>query len=310
MNRRKWDLRYNPFGAYRRGSGYNYTDKKFTGQQEEGGDPLGLYDYGARFYSTVLGRFISGDPLVPQPADPQALDRYSYVRNNPLRYTDPTGLCTPDIDCASDLAGLKQWADQLRDAGYDSEGTIEIMRRVAYYADIYGQGVKATAGDPGGVRANHLTDYLGAIRGHCPSCLGLYLSTPESYPQDLVPGKVVAIGEPDPCGGPGGCLTTPGNDPSEPWRNGTSNLGKHLYNQNKIDSLHHDLNNKEIALLPWSGSQRDLLETGHLIQRFWGDPKFERLEQIVTAEPPVDYMPEAPDIPPCIGCLDVHDPRY
>ena len=53
---------------------------------------LGLYNYGARFYSTVLGRFLSPDPLVVAPGDPQMLDRYAYVRNNPLRYVDPTGL--------------------------------------------------------------------------------------------------------------------------------------------------------------------------------------------------------------------------
>jgi hypothetical protein len=41
---------------------------------------LGLYDNEARFYDPTLGRFISQD-----------LNRYSYVRNNPLRYTDPTG---------------------------------------------------------------------------------------------------------------------------------------------------------------------------------------------------------------------------
>jgi len=38
-----------------------------------------------------LGRFLSADTIVPNPANPQDLNRYSYVRNNPLRYTDPTG---------------------------------------------------------------------------------------------------------------------------------------------------------------------------------------------------------------------------
>jgi len=33
----------------------------------------------------------SPDTIVPDPGDPQALNRYSYVLNNPLRYTDPTG---------------------------------------------------------------------------------------------------------------------------------------------------------------------------------------------------------------------------
>jgi len=39
----------------------------------------------------VIGRFLQPDTIVPEPANPQSLNRYSYVYNNPLRYTDPTG---------------------------------------------------------------------------------------------------------------------------------------------------------------------------------------------------------------------------
>ncbi|PKO20274.1 MAG: hypothetical protein CVU38_21000, partial [Chloroflexi bacterium HGW-Chloroflexi-1] len=52
---------------------------------------LGLYDYGARRYDPALGRFIQADTIVPQPGNPQALNRYTYVLGNPLRYRDPTG---------------------------------------------------------------------------------------------------------------------------------------------------------------------------------------------------------------------------
>jgi len=47
--------------------------------------------YGARYYDYILGRFISADTIVPGAMNPQALNRYSYVLNNPLKYTDPTG---------------------------------------------------------------------------------------------------------------------------------------------------------------------------------------------------------------------------
>jgi len=50
-----------------------------------------LYDYRARFYDPALGRFLQPDPVVPEPGNPQALNRYAYVYNNPLRYTDPSG---------------------------------------------------------------------------------------------------------------------------------------------------------------------------------------------------------------------------
>ena len=51
----------------------------------------GLYFYHARYYDPTLARFIQPDTLVPDPGDPQSLNRYSYVGNNPVRYTDPSG---------------------------------------------------------------------------------------------------------------------------------------------------------------------------------------------------------------------------
>ena len=61
----------------------------FTGQEDD--DELGLYNYKARLYDPVLGRFISPDSIVPNPEDPQSFNRYSYCLNNPLKYTDPSG---------------------------------------------------------------------------------------------------------------------------------------------------------------------------------------------------------------------------
>ena len=61
----------------------------FTGQEDD--DELGLYNYKARLYDPLLGRFISPDSIVPNPEDPQSLNRYSYCLNNPLKYTDPSG---------------------------------------------------------------------------------------------------------------------------------------------------------------------------------------------------------------------------
>ncbi len=48
--------------------------------------------FGARYYGSSMGRFMSPDlPVDQHPADPQSWNLYSYVRNNPLRMTDPTG---------------------------------------------------------------------------------------------------------------------------------------------------------------------------------------------------------------------------
>jgi hypothetical protein len=47
--------------------------------------------YGARYYDVSLGRFTQPDTLVPSPLNPQSLNRFAYVLNNPVKYTDPTG---------------------------------------------------------------------------------------------------------------------------------------------------------------------------------------------------------------------------
>ena len=62
---------------------------RFPGQRWDGG--IRLYDDKARYDDPALARFIQPDPLVPEPGDPQSLNRYAYVNNNPLRYTDPSG---------------------------------------------------------------------------------------------------------------------------------------------------------------------------------------------------------------------------
>ena len=73
--------RYYPYGEVRWASGTFPTDCRFTGQRWE--QSLGLCDYKARFYDPALGRFISADTVVPEPGNPQALNRYSYVLGNP-----------------------------------------------------------------------------------------------------------------------------------------------------------------------------------------------------------------------------------
>ena len=45
----------------------------------------------ARLYDPTLGKFLSADTIIPSVSDTQSYNRYSYVKNNPLKYTDPTG---------------------------------------------------------------------------------------------------------------------------------------------------------------------------------------------------------------------------
>jgi RHS repeat-associated protein len=83
-------LYYKAWGESRYSTGsLSLTSFKFTGQREE--SVLGLYFYLSRWYDPALARFTSPDTIMPDLSAAQSWDRMAYVRNNPLRYTDPTG---------------------------------------------------------------------------------------------------------------------------------------------------------------------------------------------------------------------------
>jgi RHS repeat-associated protein len=83
------DIDYYPFGKSKSDSGTSAMNHKFTSQELDA--ETGLYNYGARLYDPEFGRFICPDTIVPDPSNPQSLNRYSYALNNPVKYTDPTG---------------------------------------------------------------------------------------------------------------------------------------------------------------------------------------------------------------------------
>ena len=77
---------------------------KFTGKERD--SETGLDYFGARYFSSAQGLWTSPDwSGVPEPVpyadltDPQTLNLYSYVRNNPLSHADPDGHCTTTWDC-------------------------------------------------------------------------------------------------------------------------------------------------------------------------------------------------------------------
>ena len=82
------ELRYNAWGEVRYVFGDTPTRYTFTGQYSYAAD-FGLHFYNARWYDSSLGRFTSADSIIP--GGVQGLDRFAYVNNNPIRYTDPTG---------------------------------------------------------------------------------------------------------------------------------------------------------------------------------------------------------------------------
>jgi len=73
--------------------GYNpmewFSERGFTGHEHL--DELGVIHMNGRIYDPGLGRFLQADPLIQDLSNPQSLNRYTYVFNNPLAYTDPSG---------------------------------------------------------------------------------------------------------------------------------------------------------------------------------------------------------------------------
>ncbi|MBL4761318.1 MAG: VCBS repeat-containing protein [Gammaproteobacteria bacterium] len=67
----------------------NFTNRGYTGHEQI--DSVGLIHMNGRVYDPVLTRFVSPDPIIQAPKDLQSYNRYSYVMNNPLGYTDPSG---------------------------------------------------------------------------------------------------------------------------------------------------------------------------------------------------------------------------
>ncbi len=107
---KKGELRYKAWGETRYTWGTFPTDYRYTGQRQEEG--LGLYRMGARWYDPALARWLSADTLVPGAWEPQALNRYSYVLGNPMKYIDPSG-----------HKSRRQWEEEFRNAHNGQEPT-------------------------------------------------------------------------------------------------------------------------------------------------------------------------------------------
>jgi RHS repeat-associated protein len=92
--------RYLPFGEARSipNSPIVGTDFTYTGQRLLDSGMGGIMDYKARFYSPYLNHFLQPDSIIPNPSNPQSLNRFGYVLNNPIRFNDPTGHVCSDPD--------------------------------------------------------------------------------------------------------------------------------------------------------------------------------------------------------------------
>ncbi len=70
-------------------AGLTILDRGYTGHEHL--QSVGLINMNGRIYDPKLHRFLQPDNYIQDPFDTQNYNRYSYVLNNPLKYTDPSG---------------------------------------------------------------------------------------------------------------------------------------------------------------------------------------------------------------------------
>ena len=128
---------FGPWGNARNGStiASQLADgqRGFTGHEHLA--ELGIIHMNGRLYDPVLGRFLQADPIIQAPHNAQSHNRYSYVLNNPLSFTDPSGFSAwtqwrgPIIGIVVSIItyGAASWA-------------------MGAYATLYGSTAFATAG--------------------------------------------------------------------------------------------------------------------------------------------------------------------
>jgi RHS repeat-associated protein len=91
---------YEPFGKR---IGGDKEGLGYTGHLQD--KDLGLTYMQARYYDPLIGRFYSNDPI-GFTGEVDTFNRYSYVANNPYKYTDPTGEAKSDGDAGAALGAL------------------------------------------------------------------------------------------------------------------------------------------------------------------------------------------------------------
>jgi RHS repeat-associated protein len=120
---------YYPYGGIAYSSGNDPNRYKFTGKERD--SESGLDMFGARYYGSSLGRFMTPDwaekPIDVPYADfgnPQSLNLYSYVKNNPTTTRDLDGHCGWDLCIVEIGIAIEIGTDVIAGAGVIASGGI------------------------------------------------------------------------------------------------------------------------------------------------------------------------------------------
>lgn len=126
---------YLPFGGERWSSISDSNHYKFTGKQRDA--ETGLDYFGARYYSSNMGRWLSPDwsqATDPVPyadlGDPQSLNLYGYVRNNPVFRVDLDGHGCPPI-CVPSYENMERSIGFLKGLANTAKGTVYTAAQIS-----------------------------------------------------------------------------------------------------------------------------------------------------------------------------------
>ena len=126
--------RYDAFGNLFTQMAAPYNTVGFTGKSYDA--KASLMDYSARWYSPNYGRFITEDTFFGWMDEPLSLNKYSYVHNNPIKYTDPTGnvVEVPDPGGGGSTGSVSLYIDG------EENGNVSLSDGKTYLSD--GSGVR------------------------------------------------------------------------------------------------------------------------------------------------------------------------
>jgi RHS repeat-associated protein len=182
---------FDAFGAST--SDPSVTRVGFTGQDHD--TDLGLIDMHGRVYDPLAGRFMSPDPVLQAPFWSQGLNRYSYVFNDPINGTDPSGYMSQET--AAGLFGIAFIAGVV---GVPALSTLNVTGLATAGASIAGTALNAGSAVATSVGSQAAMGQAGAFpqypEGGAPAVQGGYEGTGGRVPYGpaVDPGQYVSAG--------------------------------------------------------------------------------------------------------------------
>jgi RHS repeat-associated protein len=169
-----------PFGDGQTCTGSDVSPMHFTGKERD--SESGLDNFGKRYNTSGMGRFMSPDPLLSSghPSNPQTWNRYAYTVNDPLNIVDPTGLynlvnnCDPndkkcnkqfkqdEQDLKNGLSDLQKNVDKMED-GPEKDRLMASLKALGTENDGNNVNVKfAAVGGSGAAQTDPVADTAGS----------------------------------------------------------------------------------------------------------------------------------------------------